>query len=59
MRQRHGSNGEFTERQPAIVAGRMEPACGDLSEQRAAGRPVVPGKRNRGIHLFCVAEKGV
>ena len=37
----------------------MEPTCGGLPEQRAAGRTMVPGKRDSGIHLFLLAEEGV
>ena len=37
----------------------MEPTCGGLTEQRAAGRTMVPGKWDSGIHLFLLAEEGV
>ena len=37
----------------------MESACGGLPEQRAAGRSMVPGKWDSGIHLFLLAEEGI
>ena len=37
----------------------MESACGGVPEQRAVGRPMVPGKWDSGIHLFLLAEEGV
>ena len=37
----------------------MEPAGGGLPEQRADSSAVVPGKWDRGIHLFLLAEEGV
>ena len=37
----------------------MEPAGGDLPEQRAISSAVVPEKWDRGIHLFILAEDSV
>lgn len=58
-RRRQGANGEFTASQSRTAAGGMGPEGGGLPEQRAAGRPVVRGIWDCGIHLFFVAEKGV
>lgn len=37
----------------------MEQVREGLPEQWAAHRPVMSGKRDRGIHLFLLAEEGV
>ena len=37
----------------------MGPAGGGLPEQRADSSAVVPGKWDRSIHLFFLAEEGV
>ena len=56
---RHGENGKFTESYSATPAGGMKPVGGGVPEQRATGRTMVPGKWDRGIHLFLLAEEGV
>lgn len=58
-RWRQRTNGEFTASQSRTAAGGMGPKGGGLPEQRAAGRSVVRGTWDRGIHLFCLAEEGV
>ena len=58
-RWRQRTNGEFTASQSRTAAGGMGPKGGGLPEQRAAGRSVVRGTWDRGIHLICLAEEGV
>lgn len=41
---RYGAMGEFAESQPATPIGGMEPTCGGVLGQRAAGKSMVPGK---------------